>query len=715
MSGPDWGQADSGGGGLGLLDCPSREVLAEFELGRLSEGDFDAVADHLSSCEKCGAAIDELHVKGSNDVLVARLRECFRQPALVDVPDPSRLDELAATLSATVSTHLSPRGPLASETATGVDRRAPFEKAIGQLVGPYRIVSVIGVGGMGVVYRARHVKLGREAAVKMVLSGRHASPGALARFDREAAAVARARHPNVVEVYEFHEHDGLPYIAMELVDGGSLRDTLKGGPLPPREAARVARDLAEGLALAHSKGVIHRDLKPANVLMTTDGTPKITDFGLAKLLDSAAEEDQETAVMLTDSRAVLGTAAYMAPEQADGRSHEVGERTDVYALGVILYEMLTGRSPFRSNSKGDTIELVLKSAPTPPARGRPEVTAALESICLRCLEKSPAARYATARELADELDLWLASKRPRKGLTRRTRLVRSARRHALLVATLAAFVLGALAIFGYATRDRRAVAEIENALGRGLPVRLVGEMGPPAWSRPVIGEPDVSVRPGGDGTLKVSAVDLSLLELVPDSRSDRYRVSARVRHDASDVTGDVGIYAAHHVHDVGGIEAHQFLRVSFNSCYWQDAEFRKQNPMILHELPPTPALNAAELCGDIYAFYGGQPHYVMQAGFHAGPGFKVPEAKVPVWHDLKIDVTPEYVTGWWDGSPFSIPMWIVRRDLDRDVPFRPLHDMGPPRSVPTRVSLRGGVGLFVRHGSASFRSVKITPLGRGNP
>jgi serine/threonine-protein kinase len=266
--------------------------------------------------------------------------------------------------------------------------------------GDYELLEEVGRGGMGVVYRARQRSLDRVVGVKMVLAGEHAGPQELARFRSEAAALARLLHPNIVQIYEVGEHDGRPYFSMEFVDGGSLAQRLDGTPLPAREAAQLVQTLAGAVHAAHGKGVVHRDLKPANVLLTADGTPKITDFGLAKRLDLPAAA--------TQSGAILGTPSYMAPEQAAGRGKDIGPPTDVYTLGALLYEALTGRPPFRAPTAVDTLVLVQTEEPVPPSRLQPGVPRDLETVCLRCLEKQPGRRYATAQELADDLRRFLA-------------------------------------------------------------------------------------------------------------------------------------------------------------------------------------------------------------------------------------------------------------------------------------------------------------------
>jgi serine/threonine-protein kinase len=260
---------------------------------------------------------------------------------------------------------------------------------------------------MGVVYKAWQTSLKRPVALKMVLGGAHADEGSLARFKAEAEAAASLQHPNIVQIYEIAEHQGLPYFSLEFVGGGSLAGQLGSVPLPAEQAARVVETLARAVQAAHEKGIIHRDLKPANILLTSsdatnlaDAIPKITDFGLAKRLDVESER--------TQSGAIMGTPSYMAPEQASGQAREAGPLADVYALGAILYECLTGRPPFRAVTPLETVRQVVEDEPVPPGRLQPRTPRDLETICLKCLRKEPERRYISATALADDLHRFLA-------------------------------------------------------------------------------------------------------------------------------------------------------------------------------------------------------------------------------------------------------------------------------------------------------------------
>ncbi len=264
----------------------------------------------------------------------------------------------------------------------------------------YEILAELGRGGMGVVYQARQQGLNRLVALKMILHADHAGPQERARFRAEAEAVARLQHPHIVQVYEVGEHQGCPYFSLELCQGGSLYQRLGGTPLLALPAARLLEALARGIHAAHQKGIVHRDLKPGNVLLTEDGEPKVTDFGLAKQLDSKMER--------TRPGAIVGTPSYMAPEQAVGNSGDVGPPADIYALGVILYECLTGHPPFKAAVAVETIRQVLTDEPLAPRQLQPGVPRDLETICLKCLQKDPRQRYASALELAEDLHHFLA-------------------------------------------------------------------------------------------------------------------------------------------------------------------------------------------------------------------------------------------------------------------------------------------------------------------
>jgi tetratricopeptide (TPR) repeat protein/tRNA A-37 threonylcarbamoyl transferase component Bud32 len=338
-------------------------------------------------------------------------------------------------------------------------------------IGKYEILKRLGAGGMGVVYKARQTDLDRLVAIKMILDAQFAGEQSLGRFRQEAEAVARLQHPNIVQIFDVGEHEGRPFVALEYVGGSSLALRLEGRPQPPRAAARLMETLCRAVSHAHRRGIVHRDLKPGNILLASDEltgdepavaadakpvpldrlTPKIADFGLAKRLDRDSGHTQ------TDD--VMGTPSYMAPEQAAGRTQDIGPAADLYSLGAILYELLTGRPPFVGENAMATLDQVLRQEPVPPSFLQPRVPRDLETICLKCLEKDPLRRYGSADELADDLSRFLEGRPIRaRRASWLTRLAKWARRRpaaaGLIAVSAAALVVVLLGSQWYSAKLR---------------------------------------------------------------------------------------------------------------------------------------------------------------------------------------------------------------------------------------------------------------------
>jgi len=330
-------------------------------------------------CQACGTELPAQAPEGlcPRCLLQAGLQMSASQPPVV---------EEAATLPPSSAELTS-----AQASAQGLPRIRYF--------GDYELLGEIARGGMGVVYKARQVSLDRVVAVKMILAGQLASPGDVKRFYTEAQAAAQLNHPNIVAIHEVGHHDGQSYFSMDFVDGKNLAELTAGKPLVAVRAAGYVKTMAEAVHHAHLRGVLHRDLKPSNVLIDGDDRPCITDFGLAKQVEKRRE--------VTQTGAVLGTPSYMPPEQAGGKGGEVGPPSDVYSLGAILYELLTGRPPFQATTPMDTLMQVLEAEPVSPRKLNPQTPRDLATICQKCLEKSPLRRYHSARELAEELGRFL--------------------------------------------------------------------------------------------------------------------------------------------------------------------------------------------------------------------------------------------------------------------------------------------------------------------
>jgi serine/threonine protein kinase/WD40 repeat protein len=368
----------------------------------------------------------------------------------------------------------------------------PQDLPVPKRIGSYEILRELGRGGMGVVYEAKDIRLKRTVALKMILAGAFADPDQVGRFRAEAEAIARLHHSHIVQIYEIGDYEGYPFFALEYLEGGSLRYFCDGKPQPPAWAAWIVQKLAQAMAYAHQQGIIHRDLKPANILLTQDDglrlaeekirsslrrelstkmelqpalSPKITDFGLAKLDPSRSGEGTGTAASHTRTGDIIGTPNYMAPEQAQGRGGPVDPTVDIYALGAILYELLTGRPPFDGPTPMDTLLRVLSEEVLPPHRLQPKIPRDLETICLKCLQKEPYRRYLSAGELAQDLERFLTGEpikaRPAGKIERTIKWVRRRPLVAGLLTIVCLMTALALVSLSWAVMEMRSSAETE--------------------------------------------------------------------------------------------------------------------------------------------------------------------------------------------------------------------------------------------------------------
>jgi serine/threonine-protein kinase len=355
--------------------------------------------EQILSTARSGGAVDIEQYAAANPEYAAELRELWGIAEVADDFGRAMPDENASVrdrLDLAVAGAMEPSRNLKPSDST---------------FGDYELYEELGRGGMGVVYRACQTNLDRVVALKIVLGGSAATRADLARFRSEAETAAKLDHPNIVPVYDVGEHDGLPYFTMRYIAGTTLTHRLAEGPMDAREAAELLAPIAKAIAHAHEQGVLHRDLKPSNILIDQDGRPFVSDFGLAKRLlpePSDAGDPTQAFRVITQTGAIIGTPGFMSPEQAAGRRAVIGPSTDVYSLGAILYAMITGRPPFQATSPVDTVMLVLEQEPLPPQALNPSVDRDLEMIALKCLQKPTELRYASAGDLADDLEAYLA-------------------------------------------------------------------------------------------------------------------------------------------------------------------------------------------------------------------------------------------------------------------------------------------------------------------
>jgi tRNA A-37 threonylcarbamoyl transferase component Bud32 len=663
------------------------------------------VADHLVICPLCAEAFDDL---GEENSVVAKLRRYLTHstPAL-----DAECEELAA---AARLIPLEPTGAITSsqDTRTLSNQEGPAAAPPPRQFGGYELLRRLGFGGMGVVWKARQVRLNRLVALKMIRFGPAAGEIEHERFRLEGEAIARIRHPNIVEVFDAGEHEGQPYFAMELLEGRTLAQRHREHPYNPRAAAELLHTLALAVQAAHDAGVVHRDLKPSNVLFGAGGVVKVGDFGLAKLLDAEGSQ--------TRTGDILGTPCYMAPEQARGDARAIGPRTDVYALGAILYELLSGKAPFRGADRDATLKQVLSGEPPPLPYFEEIKPRELAAICLKCLEKDPRDRYPSAADLAQDLDRWLHDLPTEAKFPGRLARVRVfLRRRAFLAASLGACGLGAVGGFtGWMLWNPDAVEDdLERRLARRESVTLIGESGAPAWSRWVVGKQKSLVDSAPDGAFQFHCWGVALLELVRDPRTDHYRFRAEVRHeeDSEVGSGGVGVYFGRNGYASPNGPVQVYVQINFNDIHSKAEKVRNENidrPNARQLKIPVPIANPLEM----QAFEWGQ-----DAGASAGAIgdiaskdlFQPRGRNKTQYRSLIIEVAPAEIRVFWDGNgqpSLTVPTKQIEESL-RIAFDNSQRTPLPMPDVPFAFVPRGGLGLHVANGAASFRNVRVEPFG----
>ncbi len=550
----------------------------------------------------------------------------------------------------------------------------------GALFGTYELLEKLGQGGMGIVYRARDLKLGREVALKVIRDGGFAEARQVERFYQEARAAARLDHPNILPIYEIDQHAGQHFFTMKLIAGGSLLKSFPAYVGDARKAAELMGKVARAVHEAHANGILHRDLKPGNILLDELGDrcePLVADFGLAKLLGTGA--------VLTETGLPVGTPAYMAPEQAAGESEGLTPASDVWGLGVILYELLTGVRPFAGMSSDEILRQIKSSDPTPPRFFKPKLDRDLETICLKCLEKEPSRRYATAQELAEDLRRWRAGEPVRaRAAGWHVKAQRFIRRYAVRIAALLFLTaVGAVTVsVSYYSDPKRIVERQQRSLQAGNEVILIPsvETRPHRWW--VLGEG--FVPPKGPGQpLLVNSQQIGLLELFPSVPTRGYVIRGEIRQEEPGPGRRIaGIYFAHRMASSAVGPEHWFHKLTFSE-----------------ELAPA---------GDVSRSIGPALTIVRRSeGLHLLEEADTGRVEGPIevaarmWHPFVIAVEPGRLRVYWDGRLF-------RELSDQETALRVKGFSQPYPGLD--VTLRGGLGIYVQRAAASIRSLSVGPL-----
>jgi Protein kinase domain len=552
----------------------------------------------------------------------------------------------------------------------------------------YEILGQLGHGGMGVVYQVRNLGIGRVEALKMMLSPK---PHMIERFRQEIRAIAQFEHQRVVRIYAAGPADGQPYFTMEYIGRGSLSAHLERFKADRRAAVGLLAKVAQAVHFLHTKNIIHRDLKPGNILLRDQDEPLVSDFGLATFfereIETDAPEPSGADSQLTRTGAVIGTTSYMSPEQAGGRTRELTAATDVWALGVILYELLTGRRPFVGKDEAAVRSAILNTEPASPRALQTKIDKGLEAICLKCLQKEPLGRYPSAEALANDLDRWLRGepilpeRLPRK-------VWRKIRRHyvfsglILAIAVLCAMVPAVR----YFTDPERRLEAMQAELKRGEAVRLIGATGGPRWQAWIL-----EGTPGTDseGCFTIHAGLVSLLELYPGDLPPHFRFKAEVKTDGD---GDVGLFLGYVKHSFSKGDLHTFLELRFNDKKGTSMDLKLEPVLLSQQIGAKVNLRGA------------------------GITRKIDLAKRRLWHKLGVDVSQEKIEIDCDGVNLGGFSRKQRLDSARKLMMRKTipalnspepFDLG---NIHPDFGPHEALGLFVNNSSASFRNVVIEPL-----
>jgi tRNA A-37 threonylcarbamoyl transferase component Bud32 len=684
-------------------ECPSRADLYAFRSGELPEDALQRVAAHVSACARCAATLREIDEK--DEVLLAKFEGSGGTKPFLDEPECAELITRARALV----NDLIPCTVVHSRPAP----LEPLEELFPFPFGKYHLLHRINAGAMGVVYKAHDLTLGRIVALKMMRAGSLASPRQLQRFKIEARAMARLDHPHIVPIYEDGEHQGQSFFTMKFMSGGSLAEHLPRFSADLRRAVEALIQVARAIAYLHERRLLHRDLKPSNILLDEHDVAHVSDFGLAKFLDAELEFSQ--------TGEVVGSLPYISPEQAIGQPDRFSPATDLWSLGVILYELLTGQRPFRGQTREELLRQIAAARPRPPRKLRPQLPQALEQICLKCLEKDPSERYPSACLLAEHLEAWLQGKPvrvPRQGLLSKTRA--TVRRRPFLVFSpvlvgLVCFALyGAISAFlpkgneepGASTgtgtpqewkepADEAALAELQRELRERRSVTLIPATGRPRWWKWQV-NPVVPGR-NRDQPFFFRTLGSTLMELLPSVPGRYFRVSAEVQH-VLDAGAEVGIYFGHSKRQTPHGVQHSFYKLSVNDLrdVTKEKEFAelKGNQMSLQVTLGYELENQGLKMQNRAA---GMDLIYRAAG----------RVKPMPWRSIGVEVRSTGVRIFWnDTKPLKPLAWVdLKKKVERSIAANPVPDPGRPPFEPNL-----GLGLYLFNAAAAFKNVKVELL-----
>lgn len=541
-------------------------------------------------------------------------------------------------------------------------------------IGSYELIEELARGGMGIVYKAQDTKTGRVVAVK-IMRDLPAKPATVReRFRREAEVVTRLDHPGIVRIQELGWEGERCYLVMDFIPGGTLHEHLNRFLEDHRLAVAVMEQIARAIHHAHEHGILHRDLKPGNVLLDEDSKPLVTDFGLAKYTSGSVE--------LTDEGELIGTPAYMSPEQAAGHAERFGPATDVWGLGAMLFELLTGCKPFPGDDRSIVLQAILHAAPVRPRSLRPALDAQLEQIVITCLTKDPAGRYPSAAALADDLGRWLRSEpvRPDSRHSGTCRAANSRRRHVVgSVLAVGLLVVGLAICLSRGGTSKVTPETAIQQLARGERLDLLVPNGPaPAWHRWVAGETrNLRLNP-----LTMQSLAPSMLEILPRVPVRHYRIDAEMESEGI-ALGDAGVYFAHQEAGSGTDREHLFCAFTFNQT-----AHRNRALLAVHRYRESE---------------GEEPGYAYNRESFT---FGLPEVPpLPVARKIAIEVTPEKVVAFWEGKRIGEVAWTSLQAQARALAARE-----PTGKAAGELDPGGGAGLSVTSGIAAFLKLSVEPI-----